>query len=73
MGRSGVRSDLNPLEMAIYLCVSRLSVLNLDQRWKMALAAGEISYDRFLKDFRRFISPSIVSRRKADDAFEDHK
>lgn len=69
-----VRSDLDPLEMAIYLCVARLSVLNLDPRWKMALQAGGISYDRFLKDFRRFISPSIVSRHKVDEASEDdHK
>ena len=69
-----VRSDLDPLEMAIYLCVARLSVLNLDPRWKMALQAGGFSYDRFLKDFRRFISPSIVNRHKVDEASEDdHK
>lgn len=69
-----VRSDLDPLEMAVYLCISRLSVLNLDPRWKMALAAGGISYDQFVNEFSRFISPSIVSRRKVDDAFEeDHK
>ena len=69
-----VRSDLDPLEMAIYLCVTRLSVSNLDPRWKMALQARGISYDRFLKDFRRFIRPSIVNRHKVDDACEgDHK
>jgi TetR/AcrR family transcriptional regulator len=67
-----VRSDLDPLEMAIYLCVSRLSVLDLDPRWKIVLQAGGISYDRFLKDFRRFISPSIVNRRDVDAACEDH-
>lgn len=68
-----VRSDLDPLEMAVYLCVSRLSVLNLDPQWKMALAAGGISYDRLLKDFRCFISPSIVICRKADgDSEEGH-
>ena len=69
-----VRSDLDPLEMAIYLCVTRLSVLDLDPRWKIALQAGGISYDRFLEDFPRFISPSIVNRHKVDEACEgDHK
>jgi AcrR family transcriptional regulator len=67
-----VRSDLDPLEMAIYLCVARLSVLNLDPRWKMALEAGGISYDQFLMDFRRFISPSIVNPHKVDVAYESH-
>jgi TetR/AcrR family transcriptional regulator len=61
-----IRSDLDHLEMAIYLCVTRLSVLNLDPRWKMALQSVGISYDQFVKDFRRFISPSIVNYKKDD-------
>jgi TetR/AcrR family transcriptional regulator len=61
-----VRDDLDPLEMAVYLCATRLSIMNLDSRWKCALEAGGFSHDQFVNDFRHFISPSIVSRRKAD-------
>ncbi len=61
-----VRNDMNPLEMAIYLCATHLSILNLDSRWKRALEAGGISYNQFLKDFRYFISPSIVNLSRTD-------
>lgn len=61
-----VRNDMNPLEMAIYLCATRLSILNLDSRWKMALEARGLSYDQFVNDFRRFISPAVVNRNKTE-------
>ncbi len=63
-----VRNDLDPLEMAVYLCTTRLSIMNLDPCWRMALQAGGISYDKFLKDFRHFIAPSIVGRHRAGGA-----
>jgi TetR/AcrR family transcriptional regulator len=57
-----VRNDLDPLEMAIYLCATRLCTMNLDLRWRNALQKGGISYDQFVGDFRRFIAPAIVKR-----------
>lgn len=66
-----VRSDLDPMEMAIYLCVSRLSILNLDHRWRTALEARGISFDQFLDDFHHFIGPSIVNQSKVDESSED--
>ena len=63
-----VRDDINPLEMALYLCITSLSIMNLDPRWKKALKAAEINQDRFIEDFRRFIGPSIESSRKANAA-----
>jgi TetR/AcrR family transcriptional regulator len=59
-----IRSDMNPLEMAIYLCITSLCIMNLDPRWKKALDAAGISHDQFVKDFRCFIGPSIESSRQ---------
>ena len=61
-----VRDDLDPLEMAIYLCATRLSIMNLDSRWKTTLKARGFSYDQFVDDFRRFISPAVENRSKID-------
>ena len=63
-----VRDDINPLEMALYLCITSLSIMNLDPRWEKALKAAEINHDRFKEDCRRFIGPSIESSRKANAA-----
>lgn len=60
------RDDLNPLEMAIYMCITGLSIMNPDPRWKMMLKAAGISQYQFVNDFRRFIAPSIKSSRKVD-------
>jgi AcrR family transcriptional regulator len=60
------RNDLNPLEMAIYMCITGLSIMNPDPRWKMMLNAAGISHSQFMNDFRRFIAPSIKSSSKAD-------
>lgn len=59
-----VRSDMDPLEMAIYLCITSLSVMNLDPRWKKALESAGISHDQFVNDFRRFIGPSFENSQK---------
>lgn len=56
-----IRSDLSPTEIALYLGLSNLSVLNPDPAWKMLLAAKGISYDQFVDDFHRFITPAIIS------------
>lgn len=61
-----VRNDLDPLEVAIYLCATRLSILNLDSRWKTALEARGLSYDQFVDDFRRFIAPAVTNQSKTD-------
>lgn len=63
-----VRDDLDPLEMAIYLCSTRLSVMNLDSRWKTALESRGLSYDQFVDNFRRFIAPAVVNRSGTDKA-----
>ncbi len=60
------RNDLNPLEMAIYMCITGLSIMNPDPRWKMMLKAAGISHSQFVNDFRRFIAPSIKYSSKAD-------
>lgn len=57
-----IRNDLDPLEMAIYLCTARLSVLNMDSRWKTALKLRGLSYDQFVDGFNRFISPAIINQ-----------
>lgn len=61
-----VRSDLSPLEMAIYLCITSLSIMNLDPRWKKVLETAGISNDQFVEDFRHFIGPSIERSCNAD-------
>lgn len=62
-----IRDDLDPLEMAIYLCATRLCTMNLDLRWRNALQKGGISYDQFVEDFRRFIAPAIVKRHQENE------
>jgi len=61
-----VRRDLNTLEMALYLCITSLSIMNLDPRWKKVLEAAGIGHDEFINDFRCFIGPSIENSHRED-------
>jgi TetR/AcrR family transcriptional regulator len=61
-----VRNDLDPLEMAVYLSITSMSVICLDPAWKKGLQAGGISYDQFVKDFLLFIGHAVDKRPDAE-------
>lgn len=61
-----VRSDLDPLEMAVYLSIMSMSVICLDPAWKKGLQAGGIGYDQFVKDFLLFIGNAVDKRPDTD-------
>ncbi len=61
-----VRSDLDPLEMAVYLNIMSMSVICLDPAWKEGLQAGGISYNQFVKDYLLFIGNAVDKRPDTD-------
>jgi len=63
-----VRRDLNPLEMAVYLNITSMSIICLDPAWKKGLQEGGISYSRFVKDFLLFIGNAVDKRPDEDEA-----
>ncbi|WP_230740954.1 TetR/AcrR family transcriptional regulator [Methanooceanicella nereidis] len=64
-----IRNDIDPLELTIYLGVSNLGVLNVDPGYQKILEAKGISFDKFVKDFHRFIIPAIANRPVDDLAY----
>jgi len=57
-----VRDDLDPLEVAVYLSVISMSMVCLHPGWRNVLAAGNISFDRFIADYPRFIAAAVDRR-----------
>jgi AcrR family transcriptional regulator len=60
-----IRSDLDPLEIAVYLIASSSGVFNMSKRLKNTLEAGGISYDQFIRHFMDFTGRAILSDPKA--------
>jgi AcrR family transcriptional regulator len=54
-----VRSDLHPLEMAVFLSIMSMSVTCLDPAWKKLLGAEGISYGQFMADYLVFIGNAV--------------
>ncbi|TAJ43896.1 TetR/AcrR family transcriptional regulator [Methanofollis fontis] len=54
-----IRPDLDPFLTSMYLMVSFMGILSMEDRWKLVIEAEGFSYERFAGEFFRFIIPAL--------------
>ena len=63
-----IRADLDPFLASMYLMISFMGILSLENRWKLVIGAEGFSYGQFTSQFFRFIIPAISAGEKYRDA-----
>jgi TetR/AcrR family transcriptional regulator len=63
-----IRADLDPFLASMYLMISFMGILSLENRWKLVVEAEGFSYGQFTSQFFRFIIPAISAGKKFRDA-----
>ena len=54
-----IRADLDPFLTSMYLMISFMGILSLENRWKLVVEAEGFSYEQFAREFFRFIVPAL--------------
>lgn len=54
-----VRSDIDPFLTSMYLMISFMNILSMEQKWKQVIEGEGFSYEVFTEEFYRFITPAI--------------
>jgi len=49
----------------MYLMISFMGILSMENKWKLVIEAEGFSYEQFASEFFRFITPSISSGDKS--------
>ncbi|KUG20909.1 MAG: TetR/AcrR family transcriptional regulator [Methanomicrobiaceae archaeon] len=62
-----IRADLDPFLTSMYLMISFMGILSLENRWKLVIEAEGFSYEQFASEFFRFIIPAISTGEGACD------
>jgi TetR/AcrR family transcriptional regulator len=60
-----IRADLDPFLTSMYLMISFMGILSMENRWKLVIEAEGFSYEQFASEFFRFITPAISSGEKS--------
>jgi len=60
-----IRADLDPWLVSMYLMISFMGILSMDDKWKQVIAAEGFSYEQYCKEFFRFITPAISTGNEA--------
>lgn len=56
-----IRPDLDPFLTSMYLMTSFMSILSMEDKWKLVIEAEGFGYERFCSEFFRFIIPALAS------------
>ena len=54
-----IRDDIDPFLISMYLMISFMGILSMENKWKMVIEAEGFSYEHFAREFFRFITPAI--------------
>jgi TetR/AcrR family transcriptional regulator len=54
-----IRADLDPFLTSMYLMISFMGILSMENKWKLVIDAEGFSYEQFASEFFRFIIPAI--------------
>jgi TetR/AcrR family transcriptional regulator len=60
-----IRADLDPFLTSMYLMISFMGILSMEDKWKRVIEAEGFSYGVFTGEFFRFILPAISSGEKS--------
>ena len=56
-----IRDNLDPFLTSMYLMISFMGILSMENKWKLVIEAEGFSYKQFASEFFRFITPAISS------------
>lgn len=56
-----IRAGLDPFLTSMYLMISFMGILSLEDKWKLVIGAEGFDYEQFASEFFRFIAPAIAS------------
>ncbi len=56
-----IRADLDPWLISMYLMISFMGILSMEDKWKRVIEEEGFSYEQFSREFFRFILPAISS------------
>jgi len=54
-----IRADLDPWLISMYLMISFMGILSMEDKWKRVIEAEGFSYEQFSREFFRFITPAL--------------
>ena len=54
-----IRADLDPFLISMYLMISFMGILSMEDKWKRVIEAEGFSYEQYSQEFFRFIIPAI--------------
>ncbi|MDD4138130.1 MAG: TetR/AcrR family transcriptional regulator [Methanoregula sp.] len=60
-----IRADLDPFLISMYLMISFMGILSMEDKWKRVIEAEGFSYEQFSREFFRFITPAVSTGEKA--------
>jgi len=55
-----IRADLDPFLTSMYLMISFMGILSMENKWKRVIEAEGFSYEQFAGEFFGFITPAIA-------------
>jgi len=62
-----IRADIDPFLSSMYLMISFMGILSLENKWKLVIEEEGFGYGQFASEFFRFIIPAISSGEKFQD------
>lgn len=60
-----IRDDLDPFLTSMFLMISFMGTLSMEDKWKLVIEAEGCSYEQFTREFFRFITPAVSSGEKS--------
>jgi AcrR family transcriptional regulator len=54
-----IRDDLDPFPISMYLMISFMGILSMEDKWKRVIETEGFSYEEYSREFFRFITPAI--------------
>ena len=61
-----IRADLDPFLTSMYLMISFMGILSMEDKWKRVIEAEGFSYEQYCREFFRFITPAISGQKDLD-------
>jgi AcrR family transcriptional regulator len=58
-----IRADLDPFLTSMYLMISFMGILSMEDKWKRVIEAEGFSYEQYCREFFRFITPAISGKK----------
>ena len=59
MGDGTIRDDLDPFPISMYLMISFMGILSMEDKWKRVIETEGLSYEQYCREFFRFIIPAV--------------